>query len=901
MRFMSAANIAGRLLAVLILPVTLFVSTSRAETLAETGAVAVRLRIGIVTEGLVRITPSDLAGAGVDPATVDPRAFAMTSMGEPIAIRVTGEADGHFDPADRIEFFGQPFRSVLPGALDRQQEEKYTDERVYWLDIGGAGGLRVAENVDGTPQRNLTPPTHFPATLHAEVNSVWTSLWSLNYDTRDTWYWERIGLPSAGVTTTTRSYPFLIPYPAPGFPAAVRLEVLPVTTRTTANPGGTNPSHRVAISLGGQQLGELIWDGLIRQVITGTAAAGALTATTTGLDVQVSIQAPSTKEAMYINFWELDYRRLFRAYDDRLDFRAETAGLQEFSATDFASGPVTVWDVTVPAQPKRLSGVAVTSGAGSAYTARFRANPAAGDRFWMQGEASFSVPASTALRSDTGLRAPARGADTVIVTPAFLRPAAETLAAWHRAHGRRTLVADLQDVYDEFNDGIRHPKAVRHMLAWAAVNWTAPAPIYLVLLGDGHFNLKNYPTASSYYAPAVNPLPPYLIFKDPWQGEIAADGLYGDYTGDDLPDVAVGRIPVNILDEANVAVAKITGYDENGRLLPWQQRTLFVADEIDPLAGDFWQLSDDIILGHTPADLAAQRVYYGAKTPAPAYPTYGNAADAKTALLSAVNSGAFMVQYTGHGAPQYWSKQNLWTVADSALLANGAQLPIILSFNCFDGYFTYSSSTYQSLAETMFRQAGGGSVAAIAPSGEGLTNDQTAFRKILLDTLFKDGVRELGRAFLIAKQTYSGTYGVNYYVYEMNLFGDPAMRLPVSGHVPQAPAVAMARTGINEDQVALSWGAVTQNLLGENTSVTSYSIWRSTRPDFDPDAANCNCVKVAEITGASWTDDGSIGPIVPIGDVRNNYFYVVRAKNSAGWSPAVVRTGEFDFALQPGP
>ena len=107
-----------------------------------------------------------------------------------------------------------------------------------------------------------------------------------------------------------------------------------------------------------------------------------------------------------INFWELDYRRLFRAYNDQLDFKAETAGLQEFSASDFTSSPVAVWDITDPLLSKHLTGVAV-SGASSPYAARFRAEPAAGDRFWMQTESSFAAPASITWRSDTTwLRAP---------------------------------------------------------------------------------------------------------------------------------------------------------------------------------------------------------------------------------------------------------------------------------------------------------------------------------------------------------------------------------------------------------------------------------------------------------------------------------------------------------------
>ena len=44
------------------------------------------------------------------------------------------------------------------------------------------------------------------------------------------------------------------------------------------------------------------------------------------------------------------------------------------------------------------------------------------------------------------------------------------------------------------------------------------------------------------------------------------------------------------------------------------------------------------------------------------------------------------------------------------------------------------------------RQPGGGAIAAISPTGEGITPDQQAFRKILMNVMFKDNVREIGKA-----------------------------------------------------------------------------------------------------------------------------------------------------------
>ena len=270
--------------------------------------------------------------------------------------------------------------------------------------------------------------------------------------------------------------------------------------------------------MGSTQVADTTWNGMVRQVVAGTVPAGLLTSPTTSLKARViDARRLRPRDAMYLNFWEVDYRRLFRAYDNQLDFQAEAAGTQEFSATDFTSAGVAVWDITAPLQPKRLSGVQ-TTGAGP-YAARFRATPAAGDRFWMQGEGSFAAPASIVLRSSTaGLRNPAGGADTIIVTPALLRPAADTLAAWHVAHGRRTVVVDLQDAYDEFNNGIRHPVAVRQMAAWAAANWAAPAPAYLVLMGDGHLNMKGYAAASPNLRASAEPVPALPDLQGPVAG-----------------------------------------------------------------------------------------------------------------------------------------------------------------------------------------------------------------------------------------------------------------------------------------------------------------------------------------------------------------------------------------------
>lgn len=725
------------------------------SALATAPVTAARLRLGVTADGIVRLTPADLAAAGIEPTAVDPRTFALSSLGQPVALRVTGEADGRFDGGDVIEFFGQQFRGP-------EMEQKYTDERVYWLDIGGERGLRI-EDSDATPQGDLIPPADFATTVHAEKSTQWYTLHSLDFDTQDTWYWDRLQ-PQGASKGITRTFPYTVPHPAPGFPAELRLEKISRVWNDRVAP-----DHHTKIALNGLPLVDQTWDGHIRIVFTATVPAGILVSGVNTVTVAAFNLPNTTTDWVYVNFWEVDYRRLFRAWDDQLDFTVQAAGPQEYLADGWTTAQVAIWDISDPLRPQRLTGAAITSEA-VGHAVRFRADRSPGARFWLQAESTFRPPASIRLRLPTGLRAPTGGADTVIVTSAVLRPAAERLADWHRANGRRALVADIQDVYDEFNEGIYHPKAVQTMMTWAQTQWSPPAPFYLVLFGDGHWNFKGYNPTD--YPLLPNHIPPFLAWRDPWQGEVPVDALYGDVNGDGFAELAVGRLAVMTLAEANVVVDKIITYEDTFRVQPWQRRALFVADNTDD-AGDFIASTEDIIRTTLPVNLTPQRIYLGQ--------THSDAISARAAISDALASGVWMVQYAGHGAPERWASEPIWHLTDVAGLSNAPFLPLVVTFNCLDGYFAHPGRT--SIAETMQRQAGGGSIGAISPTGLGVIYDQHVFRKILMEVLFKDGERELGRVLLRTKQRYWETYARSnpftaYLIHTVTLFGDPAMRLP---------------------------------------------------------------------------------------------------------------------------
>ncbi len=843
-----------------------------------------RVRLGVLADGITQVTPADLAAARVDPGTVDPRTFALSSQGQPVAIWVEGEADGAFSGGDRLLFYGERFRGP-------EMQQKYTDENVYWLEIGGAAGPRMAE-VTATPVGDLPAPAHFGATVHAEENLRWWSHETLNLARsgfEDTWFWHYLMTPSGAGKVITGTMPYTVPHPVADEAATLRVQVV---SRVGSS---ANPDHRTTVAVNGYGAIDVAWDGAkVLRVFTATLPAGVLVSGENVVAAGAWNQPDISTDQVLINWWEVDYRRAFRAWDGVLAFTA-AAGPQEYQTTGWASPDVAAWDVSDPRQPVALLGATVTPES-DGYAVRLRSNAPAGTRYWLQETASHRAPASVRVRDETGLRAPAGGADAVIVTPAALRGPAERLAAWHAGLGRRVVVADFADVCDEFNWGIYHPQAVPQMLEWAKDNWVAPAPQYVTLMGDGHWNLKGYNPAL--YIPTPVMLPPYLAWVDPWQGEVPADALYGDLDGDAVPDVAVGRLTVNTVAEANLVVDKTLAYDDGYRSEPWQVQALFVSDNPDS-GGDFPAVSDEIIAGYLPPDLAVTRAYLPG-TPPSVPATAGEIAATRAIISDTLQAGAWLVQYTGHGAMNRWTHENLWTTEHIPGLTNGDRLPVVMTFNCLDGYFVYAPrydrdlATITSIAELMLRQPAGGSVAAISPTGLGVTTDQTNFRKILMEVIFQEGVRELGPALNTTKARFRQRYGDNYLIPTMTLFGDAALRLPaLNVNAPLAPSAAIDIAG---SSLRLSWPAVIQDVNGAQTTVLRYRIFRAETPYFVPTLAN----QVAVTSDLSWLDDGSSGAITPVGDLTHNYFYAIKAVNATGESVASTHVGEFDFALTPG-
>jgi hypothetical protein len=133
------------------------------------------------------------------------------------------------------------------------------------------------------------------------------------------------------------------------------------------------------------------------------------------------------------------------------------------------------------------------------------------------------------------------------------------------------------------------------------------------------------------------------------------------------------------------------------------------------------------------------------------------------------------MSYIGHGGIHLWADENVLNTDTVATLNPQAQQPLVLTMNCLNGYFHFPF--FDSLAESLLKAPGKGSIAAFSPSGLSLDSAAHVFHQALLEQLLNQGHARLGDAVLAAQAAYAEEGALPEMLAIYHLFGDPALRL----------------------------------------------------------------------------------------------------------------------------
>lgn len=773
-------------------------------------------KIPIVTEGIYRIDRaflSELPGLELSPDNIDPdevRIYgnggrplpALNSAPRPAdlvenAVYRVGGGDGRFDGGDVILFYGKGPSgwnyNPQSGAWEHYVHP-FSNENYYFIKIGGEeNGLTLAAD----------PYPSFPdAAVVSQVQGRFFRdfdefMWSKENGTGHTWV-SRTIRPG-----TTR--PLLDEVSLPGLVGGTIEYVARVAIRS-------NPVATVFFESGGNRLAQA---RAPRTVTTAETSSVAVPTTASfsrevaageqvNLSMRLDPQASNAPEAA-VDWVRLKYLQRLRADGDTLRFATPPGqtGRMEFVLEGFGSTPQ-VWDVTDHAAIRRLG----VRSEGNTYRVQVQVGDDAAplELIAFAPAAARPLSAAGAQRvSAQNLHGLASYPDFVIVAPQEFRQSAEALADRRADDGLQVVVADIQHIFNEFSGGLQDMRAMRDYFKFLYDR--APDDNrrlrYVLLFGDGHFNYRNLGDEAQ--QPVLQSwIPPYETEEsfDPDQSYTSDDyfGLLDDHEGvwswpgtsvasQERMDIGIGRFPVQTQEEAGAMVDKIARYESPETYGAWRSRYLFVAD--DAFNGiratqetwpDLHTQNADVV-----ADLIEQeypridlkKVYAISYTRD--FQNGWRIPGAKKDLISAINDGVLVMNYSGHGGEHGLAQEEIFTSTDAVNLQNRDKLPLFVTATCSFGWWDLSRE--QSGAELLLLNPDGGAIALLTTvrlvfTSSNIHSLNVGLNRALNSEMFKrdeNGLpRRLGDVMLSTKNTEPGRQGNNR---KFNLLGDPTLRI----------------------------------------------------------------------------------------------------------------------------
>jgi hypothetical protein len=698
--------------------------------------------------GLHALRRADLDAAGINVSGIDPATFVLSQRGVEVAIEVVGGADGSFDaPDDVLRFW----------AWDIGGEE--TRDNVYRLTGGVRAGLRMATR-SAAPRPADPVRADFDAVAHEETNF---EFWGTIPESVATpWYWERLSIAQAGVDVS-RDYAVAL-----ANVESSRGGRLDVRVQSRAETPGANPSHHVRVYLNAHLVGDRTWTGMLAQVIGGDVPSSWIVNGTNTVRVVNVADLGLTVQAELVDWIELAYRDRLVAEGDALQFALEPPGPARPIVEGFGGTNVSVYDVTHRESPVALTGVTVRPSGGK-WAAEFSDALTTGTpRVEFVAVRAGAEHRPRTIRADlapTALRDAAEdGADLLIVAADGFGGAVAPLADHRRAQGLRTVVAEVGEVLEEFNGGIREAEGIRNFVAWAFANYAPPAPTYLLLVGDATFDPADFRgegdnLVSTHLSRAAD------------IGVAPSDSWLGVVNGDDLlPDIAVGRAGLRLAAEADLFVANLRDYETAPPTGALNTGLLYVADDDDPY---FEDVLDELAADYQPPAMTTRRVYLAA------YPDTSAGVDqARFDLRASIDAGSLITTYAGHGGRTIWAAEQLWRNADVSALAVTSRLTFNLGLNCINGWFINLDNEPYSLGEEWLRHRARGAVGVWTSAGFGTIINFQRLTDLFYQRVFE---RKQTRAGWVAWRALIDAYlyrGVPIdYVKHMIYFGDPALEL----------------------------------------------------------------------------------------------------------------------------
>lgn len=487
----------------------------------------------------------------------------------------------------------------------------------------------------------------------------------------------------------------------------------------------------------------------------------------------------------YLDYIALNFTRNLAMRGSQINFRgANSSSSNTKFVISGATANTRVWRVSESDGIKQVSGV-LSNGAYSVVA------PGSYNDEYVAFNTSGTFPSVSVVGQVANQNLHSLGQiDMVIIVPSsgkFLAPA-ERLAEAHRTiDGITVAVVTAAQVYNEFSSGTPDATAYRRLMKmlYDRADDAVSAPKYLLLFGDSFVDNRmiSYPNRSAddyllcYESDnSVNAI--YSYVHEDYYGFL--DDSEGNNLLRDKVDIGVGRFPVQNLSQAEIVVDKTIAYMENKEAGDWQNViSLWGDDGDDDLPNQHMIDAEGVaaIVEKNYPSFIVDRIYWDDFEPV-ANSTGNSYPMVTEAIYKRLNTGALVVNYSGHGSATMMAHEMVWMASDMQALSS-PRLPFWVTSSCDIGPFDIGDN---SLAELALFNAKGGAVGLLTTTRtvrqvyNAVINK--AFMEVLLTPVYEGQPQAVGDALRRAKNkviSSSGDLGENKLSFV--LLGDPALRL----------------------------------------------------------------------------------------------------------------------------
>jgi hypothetical protein len=795
--------------------------TAQAPLYNPVAAGRTRVKLIVDQNGIYKVTGDDLADANVDLSTINPAQMRLTNRGKDVPIFLRGVQDGTFDPEDVLEFWGERNERTFTHLYPDVYADPFSDENVYWLSWDGSAGARIIEengSIVATRSGQYNPSAYFTTTVHVERDNYFERFGQANQEElsykRDHWFFDG-GIKAVG----KKPYTFELVYPEKNSFDPVYVKVMMSGLSFKQALGNVEQPHQAMIWLNNAFVGQSRSDWFSQDTATitnfrnSTIRNADLQHGTNTLEVQMPVlpdvgdPANPSKgtDIVLLNWFEVTYDRQYKAHNDYIEFTKPTfvpfpnVDLFQFEIDNFSSPDIDIYKIGV-SKIVNFKIELINEPNSQHYKLTFQDNIQGNEvRYVALTESQKKKPLKIELDRPWDASAPERvlrsannAADYLIITHGKLLASVQQLADYRRSQGATVEVVDVQEIYDEFNFGIKSPLAIQDFLRYAFFNWNRNTRLkYVLFFGSSNLNYKLRDNVAE-------DLVPTFLYQTEKFGAVASDYPFSLIAGnDELPDLFVGRLPARTPSEVAAITNKIIEYEQNAPKAAWRNQALFISGndrstfELQSQFGNkypaFRSQNSRIIESILPASHSAFRLNTVLDTTKAFDPNFGSTTD----LIDRWDNGLFMINFMGHGGGYIWADAGLMQLSDVDRLNNKGKYPFVTSMTCFTGAF--ENPNRQGLSARLVLAPEKGAIGAVASSGLGYLHNDYAMMWEVGQFLF-DPNRTVGEIFALGKILYYDTgdrYNINgdivstigysaikhEMIYQYNLISDPFLKL----------------------------------------------------------------------------------------------------------------------------